>query len=338
MEATEEYITIGRELLACEPVPSRTVDCRSAFGKMLIFDLSASFPAVLCKRVALKKAFGELLWMIAGETDAAVLHDPKYGDSKIWDADAAAFSKRLEARWESFPPSESLRALWETPSRVGSPIQQFTTDLGYVYGTQWRSFTGVDTRAWLAGDTTKAVHMMDQLKELVDLLRREPSSRRAMVTSYNPALQLDGSLAALPPCHTQFQVSASRGNMHLKIDQRSADYLLGLPFNVVNYALMAHMLAELLAVPVGNMYHTLGDYHVYENHADTVRDMIEAWDAPRRVRSQMGSDLTLKLQIAPGTREYLWDFKLEDFSVIETSTGTRYEDLGLPLFTGALNA
>lgn len=309
MDATNAYIALGKRILRMPKGPSRTVPTYDLFGGMMEFDLAESFPALLCKRVPLKTAFGEMLWMISGSTNINDLHKPEFGRGEIWDDDQAKFAARYEASRES----------WRRPLEAG--------DLGHVYGEQWRRFSGIDSLA--SNYDTMMPRGVDQLKALVDTLRREPSSRRAVVTAFNPAIQTP-ELAALPPCHMMFQASASHGVMDLMIMQRSADYLLGLPFNIANYALMTHMLADLLGMPAGRLIHVYGSAHIYETHEEKCREMFANWND----KSNPAHGIKLELRIAPGNRNYLDDYKLADFSVVSvadgTSDGRAYRDLGLP--------
>lgn len=303
MDATNAYIALGKRILRMPKGPSRTVPTYDLFGGMMEFDLAESFPALLCKRVPLKTAFGEMLWMISGSTNINDLHKPEFGRGEIWDDDQAKFATRRPT------------------------IQN--GELGHVYGRQWRAFTGVDVLTPPGSVETVVTREIDQLNALVDTLRREPSSRRAVVTAFNPAIQTP-ELAALPPCHMMFQASASHGVMDLMIMQRSADYLLGLPFNIANYALMTHMLADLLGMPAGRLIHVYGSAHIYETHEEKCREMFANWND----KSNPAHGIKLELRIAPGNRNYLDDYKLADFSVVSvadgTSDGRAYRDLGLP--------
>ena len=126
-------------------------------------------------------------------------------------------------------------------------------DLGPVYGAQWRS--------WPAGDGTR----IDQIARLVETLRRDPDSRRLIVSAWNAA---ELERMALQPCHILFQVYVAGGRLSLQIYQRSADVFLGLPFNIASYALLTCMLAQVTGYRRGDLVHTLGDAHLYRNHLE----------------------------------------------------------------------
>ncbi|MCC6920032.1 MAG: thymidylate synthase [Alphaproteobacteria bacterium] len=126
-------------------------------------------------------------------------------------------------------------------------------DLGPVYGHQWRSWPARD------GGT------IDQIANLVDMIRRSPDSRRLIVTAWNPA---DVDRMALPPCHCLFQFYVAEGRLSCQLYQRSADIFLGVPFNIASYALLTLMLAQVTGLKPGEFIHTLGDAHLYANHLE----------------------------------------------------------------------
>jgi thymidylate synthase len=137
-------------------------------------------------------------------------------------------------------------------------------DLGPIYGKQWRSWACPD------GST------IDQIAELMRMLKAKPDSRRLLVSGWNPADLPDESIgphqnveqgrAALPPCHTLFQFYVARGRLSCQLYQRSADLFLGVPFNIASYALLTHMVAQQCDLEVGEFVHTFGDCHLYINH------------------------------------------------------------------------
>lgn len=137
-------------------------------------------------------------------------------------------------------------------------------DLGPVYGKQWRSWQCPDGRT------------IDQISELIDMIKRKPDSRRLLVNAWNPADLPDESIspqenarngkAALPPCHTLFQFYVANGKLSCQLYQRSADLFLGVPFNIASYALLTHMIAQQCDLDVGDFVHTFGDCHLYLNH------------------------------------------------------------------------
>ena len=132
-------------------------------------------------------------------------------------------------------------------------------ELGPVYGKQWRRWTGADGRE------------IDQIRWVVDEIKRNPDSRRLIVSAWNVADLPD---MALMPCHTMFQFYVTDGRLSCQLYQRSGDLFLGVPFNIASYALLTHMVAQVCDLGVGDFVHTLGDAHIYANHFDQVREQL----------------------------------------------------------------
>ena len=132
-------------------------------------------------------------------------------------------------------------------------------DLGPVYGKQWRHWQTPDGRE------------IDQLAELISMIKTSPESRRLMLTAWNPA---DVPHMALPPCHCLFQFHVAAGRLSCQLYQRSADIFLGVPFNIASYALLTHMIARICGLKPGEFVHVLGDAHLYSNHFDQAREQL----------------------------------------------------------------
>lgn len=151
-------------------------------------------------------------------------------------------------------------------------------ELGPVYGKQWRRWTGSDGRE------------IDQLRQVVEEIQRNPDSRRLIVSAWNVADLPD---MALMPCHTMFQFYVADGRLSCQLYQRSGDIFLGVPFNIASYALLTHMVARHCGLEVGDFVHTLGDAHLYSNHVDQAREQLarEPRPLPRLVLAQGATDL-----------------------------------------------
>jgi thymidylate synthase len=132
-------------------------------------------------------------------------------------------------------------------------------DLGRIYGAQWSD--------WRTG-AGKSIH---QLNEVIEMIRKDPDSRRLIVSAWNPG-ELDQM--ALPPCHVLFQFYVQEGRLSCQLYQRSADLFLGVPFNIASYALLIHMVAAITGLEPGEFVHTFGDIHIYRNHLDQVRQQL----------------------------------------------------------------
>ena len=161
-------------------------------------------------------------------------------------------------------------------------------DLGPVYGAQWRS--------WPARDGST----IDQLAGVVAAIRKNPDSRRLIVSAWNPA---DVDRMALPPCHCLFQFYVAEGRLSCQLYQRSADIFLGVPFNIASYALLTLMVAQVTGLKPGEFIHTLGDAHLYLNHVEQAH--LQLSRAPHRLPV---------MKLNPEVKE-LTDFRYEDFTL-----------------------
>jgi thymidylate synthase len=162
-------------------------------------------------------------------------------------------------------------------------------DLGPVYGYQWRSWPAPDGRH------------IDQITNLLKMLRENPNSRRLIVSAWNPALVDE---MALPPCHCLFQFYVSDGKLSCQLYQRSADIFLGVPFNIASYALLTMMIAQVVGLEPGDFVHTLGDAHIYSNHFEQARLQLT------RIPKQLPT-----MRINPNVKD-LFDFRFEDFELV----------------------
>ena len=153
----------------------------------------------------------------------------------------------------------NIRYLQENGVSIWDDWADENGDLGPVYGKQWRHWQTYDGRD------------IDQLAELINMIKTNPFSRRLILTAWNPA---DVSKMALPPCHCLFQFHVANGCLSCQLYQRSADIFLGVPFNIASYALLTHMIARICGLQVDEFVHVLGDAHLYNNHFDQAREQI----------------------------------------------------------------
>ena len=161
-------------------------------------------------------------------------------------------------------------------------------ELGPVYGKQWRSWEGADGQA------------IDQIAWLVDEIRRNPDSRRLVVSAWNVA---ELPKMALMPCHSLFQFYVVDGRLSCQLYQRSGDIFLGVPFNIASYALLTHMVAQVCGLGVGDFVHTLGDAHLYSNHFEQAREQLAR--TPRALPA---------LKLNPEVQD-IFGFRFEDIAI-----------------------
>lgn len=244
---------------------------RSVFGYQMRFDLNKGFPILTTKKVAFGLIKSELLWFLRGDTNIRFLLQHH---NHIWDE--WAFKKWVESSdyqgpdmtdfgRRSLKDPEFAKAYHEQKRIFCDKVlndddfAQKYGNLGDVYGAQWRHWRGPDGQ------------VVDQIANVVHQIQTTPNSRRMIVSAWNP---VDVPNMALPPCHTLFQFYVNEGRLSCQLYQRSADIFLGVPFNIVSYALLTHMIAHHCGLKVGDFVHTLGDAHIYNNHMNQIKEQL----------------------------------------------------------------
>jgi thymidylate synthase len=242
------------------------VGTRGIFGHQMRFDLRRGFPLLTTKKVHLRSVIYELLWFLRGDTRVDYLRENRV---TIWDE-------------------------WATPQQCAK-FGRAPGDLGPVYGHQWRNF-GATQRP----DGSYAHDGVDQIAVLLEQIRKNPNSRRLLVTGWNPK---EADQVELPPCHTLFQFYVQDGELSCQLYQRSADIFLGVPFNIASYALLTRMIAQVCELAPGELVLTLGDAHLYRNHLEQAR--LQLGRQPRALP---------ELRINPQVRD-LFAFAYQDFKL-----------------------
>ena len=258
---------------------------RSIFGHQMRFDLEEGFPLLTTKRVFLKGVIRELLWFLAGDTNIKYLVD---NGVHIWDNDAYRYYNELCVRHGVLPVTEEA-FLAAAREGTDSPIDGYAFgDLNHVYGYQWRSWPRPDGGG------------IDQIRQVVDTIKRNPESRRMIVSAWNVAVVED---MALPPCHVLFQFYVAEGRLSCQLYQRSADTFLGVPFNIASYALLTMMIAQECGLRAGEFVHTLGDTHLYLNHLEQAREQLSRTPRPLP-----------RMRLNPDVKS-VFDFRYDDFTL-----------------------
>jgi thymidylate synthase len=215
-------------------------------GVMFAHDMAEGFPLLTTKKMPFQMISSELEFFIKGITD------------KQW------LQERKNTIWNEWANPDKAPYGHDDASKQRMKEER---DLGPVYGFQWRHFNAPYNNF----DTKYTGQGVDQLRELVELLKTDPSSRRMIVSAWNPAQRKH---MALPPCHWAFQVTVLDGKLNLMWNQRSVDVMLGLPFNIASYALLLHLLAKESGLQEGRLVGFLGDTHIYLNHIDGAREQL----------------------------------------------------------------
>ncbi len=284
-----EYLQLLRHVLdEGKFKPDRTgTGTYSVFGAQTRFDLRECFPVLTTKKLHLRSIIYELLWFLRGERNIRYLQQNKV---TIWN---------------------------EWADENG--------DLGPVYGKQWRNWVkasrgrktarpaekqpalfdfGASNEGGLiepAGPRVRSKHGIDQIARVIAEIKRNPDSRRLIVSAWNVA---DIDSMALPPCHALFQFYVSDGELSCQLYQRSADIFLGVPFNIASYALLTLMVAQVCGLKPGDFIHTFGDLHLYANHVEQAKEQLAREPRPLP-----------KMNVNPAVKN-IDQFKFEDFELL----------------------
>lgn len=229
----------------------------SAFGAQMRFDLSKGFPLLTTKRVYWNGVLQELYWFLSGQNNIKYLVD---NDVHIWDDYPYKIynEKGIEPKLSKEEFVEKIKTD-ETFAKANGILPR-------IYGELWRHWPTTD------GST------VDQLAWVVDELKKDPDAHNTIVTSWNPeylyAMAKPGKASRFPICHNMYQVNIKHGKVCLQLYQRSADMFLGVPFNIASYALLTVVIAKILGREAGEFIHTFGDFHIYENHKEQVKEQL----------------------------------------------------------------
>jgi len=262
----QEYLGLLRDILTngVERGDRTGTGTLSVFGRMYRHDLRYGFPLLTTKKLHVKSIVHELLWFLQGGTNTKYLRD---NGVSIWNE-------------------------WATEAG----------DLGPIYGAQWRAWPGPDGQP------------IDQVVALVQGIRRNPNSRRHIINAWNVAYLPDerqrpqeNALAgrmALAPCHVMYQFYVANGRLSCMLTQRSADVLLGVPYNGASVAFLTHMVAQQCDLEPGEIVHSFGDVHLYLNHLEQAKQQLTRDPRPLP-----------RLQLKPRPHSIL-DYRYEDFEII----------------------
>lgn len=242
------YLDIVKKIMETgERKDNRTgIDTIAIAGAVFEHDMSKGFPLLTTKKMPFKVLATELEFFIKGLSDKEWLKERK---CHIWDEWASP-------KKAPYGHDEAAKAKMAAER-----------DLGPIYGFQWRHFNA-DYNSYDSDYTGQGV---DQLKQVVEMLKKNPNDRRMIVSAWNPIKIPE---MALPPCHYAFQVTVINGKLNLLWNQRSVDTMLGLPFNIASYALLLHLLAKESGFEEGKLVGFLADTHIYVNHLDGVKEQL----------------------------------------------------------------
>jgi len=228
----------------------------SVFGKQIRHKMSEGFPLLTTKKMAIKSIMTELKWFLKGDTNIKYLVD---NGCNIWNGDAYKTYQR--ACLYELDRDELTMEEFVNKIKTDESFARVWGELGPVYGKQWRR---IEKR-----HGSSPTYKVDQIKNLIELIKENPDSRRLMVNSWNPS-ELDEMV--LPPCHYGFQCYVNDGKLSLMWNQRSVDTFLGLPFNIASYGMLLLLLCEETNLEPGELIGNLGDTHLYLNHLEQAEE------------------------------------------------------------------
>ncbi|WP_062532896.1 thymidylate synthase [Jeotgalibaca dankookensis] len=270
---TKQYLELAQTILdhGIEKGDRTGTGTKSIFGYQMRFDLQKGFPLLTTKKTAFGLIKSELLWFLKGDTNIRYLLENK---NHIWDEwaferyiatdayqgpDMTDFGRRSleDASFKNL--YQEQMAIFREKILTDDDFSKTYGELGNIYGSQWRNWK------------TSKGETIDQIKDVIEMIKKNPDSRRLIVSAWNPE---DVPNMALPPCHTLFQFYVAEGKLSCQLYQRSADVFLGVPFNIASYALLTHLIANETGLEVGDFVHTMGDAHLYLNHMDQIKEQL----------------------------------------------------------------
>ena len=234
----------------------------SVFGAQIRFDLSAGFPILTTKKVYWKGVLHELFWFMSGQSNIKYLVD---NEVHIWDD--YPYKIYVEKHGTDISKDDFIAKI-----KNDAAFAKEHGELPHIYGEMWRRWQAKDGRS------------VDQLGWVIDELKKDPDAHSTLVSSWNPeylySMAKPGEGARFPICHNMYQVNIKHGKVCLQLYQRSADIFLGVPFNIASYALLTAIIAKILDREPGEFVHTFGDFHMYENHREQIKEQLSREPKP----------------------------------------------------------
>lgn len=291
------YLALVQKLLdeGVEKTDRTGTGTKSILGYQMRFDLSKGFPLLTTKKVPMKAITHELIWFVRGDSNLKYLAD---NNVHIWDE--WPYKAYLIRNNIPVPPTGGEE--WNTG--IKEFVEKIKTDeafakdygnLGPIYGYQWRN--------WPAPNGQH----IDQLKNVIEQIKKTPDSRRMIVSAWNVADIDEMAKAGLPPCHCLFQFYVANGKLSCQLYQRSCDTFLGVPFNIASYGLLTMMIAQVTGLEPGEFVWTGGDVHLYLNHLEQAKLQLSRANDIRPMP---------KMLINPAIKN-IEDFTIDDFELVD---------------------
>lgn len=294
--ADESYLNLLEHILknGAEKSDRTGTGTKSVFGYQMRFNLADGFPLLTTKKVPIKSIIHELLWFLKGDTNLKYLAD---NNVHIWDEwpykayllrNNKPVPKTGSEEW-----NQGLKEFIEKIKTDGNFAKDYG-NLGPIYGYQWRSWPAPNGKH------------IDQLKNVIEQIKKSPDSRRLIVSAWNVADIDEMAKAGLPPCHCMFQFYVAGGKLSCQLYQRSCDTFLGVPFNIASYALLTIIIAQVTGLGLGEFVWTGGDTHLYLNHLEQANLQLSR-------RNDIRPMPTMKIN---PSKKNIEDFTIEDFELV----------------------
>ncbi len=291
------YLKLLQKLLdeGVEKTDRTGTGTKSFLGYQMRFDLSKGFPLLTTKKVPMKAIIHELIWFVRGDSNLKYLAD---NNVHIWDE----WPFKAYLIRNNIPVPQTGSDEWNTG--IKEFIEKIKTDeafakdygnLGPIYGYQWRNWP-----------TPNGGHI-DQLKNVIEQIKKTPDSRRMIVSAWNVADIDEMAKAGLPPCHCLFQFYVANDKLSCQLYQRSCDTFLGVPFNIASYSLLTMMIAQITGLEPGEFVWTGGDVHLYQNHIEQAQLQLSRAQDIRPMPT---------MKINPDVKN-IEDFTINDFELVD---------------------
>lgn len=276
-EILEKVLTEGKE--RTDRTGTGTISIRSA---SFVHDMSEGFPLLTTKKVNFNAVVAELLWFLCGSSNLQDLRDLTHGEGS--------------SAWTIWQPNNDVQS---------KELGYKNGELGAIYGKQWRQF-GQHRKVNGTLQKIDNCKYVDQIANLIEEAKEDPTSRRLLVSAWNP---VDLPIMTLPPCHMMFELYVEDGKLDLVWKQRSVDVFLGLSFNIASYATLLLLLAKVLNLGLGVLEGQLTNVHIYNDHIEQVKEQLtrEPRDLPQLIVPEINTLEDIE-QLVPA------DFKLVNYS------------------------
>ncbi|KKP88170.1 thymidylate synthase [Candidatus Nomurabacteria bacterium RIFOXYC2_FULL_36_19] len=295
--ADESYLDLLEHILENGAVKTdRTgTGTKSIFGYQMRFNLADGFPLLTTKKMPIKSLIHELIWFMRGDTNLKYLADNNVHLWDEWPYKAYLIRNKIKIPEINSPEWKSGMQEFVEKIKTDKNFAKEYGNLGPIYGYQWRNWPAPNGKH------------IDQLANVIEEIKKNPDSRRIIVSAWNVADLEEMAKAGLPPCHLLFQFYVVNGKLSCQLYQRSCDTFLGVPFNIASYSLFTMIIAQICGLETGEFVWTGGDVHLYSNHIEQAKLQLTRRNDIRPLP---------EMKINPNKNK-IEDFTIDDFELID---------------------